>query len=199
VWTSSGSTTTRSRRWRCDTCFDLGHGSLGVLSFRLSAHRRHGPVDIWHQPEASATVARERLDGCARAVAAAGLAWTGVPVQECPTTRIEAGRAGAHALLDRASGITALFAFSDPLALGATLAARERGLSVPGDLSVIGFDDTAPESEDLTTIHQAQRDKGRVAAELLIRALAGDQPAPRHELLPTRLVIRGSTVPPGGS
>jgi len=175
---------------------DRGHRRLAILTFRLSARHRRGPVDMRRQREVTVGVARARLEGCARAVGAAGLAWPDVPVQECPSTSVEDGRAGAHAVLDRASGITALFAFSDPLALGARLAARERGLSVPRDLSIIGFDDTAPAHEDLTTIHQPQRDKGRIAAERLIRALGDEPPAPRRTLLPTSLVLRGSTAHP---
>jgi DNA-binding LacI/PurR family transcriptional regulator len=177
---------------------DLGHRRLAVLSFRLGGAARQGPVDMRRQAQATASVATRRLEGCAHALASAGLDWSRLPVEECPTTSVQAGRAGAHALLDRAPGITALFALSDPLALGVKLAARERGLAVPGDLSIIGFDDTAAASDDLTSIHQPQRDKGRIAAERLIRAMSADPPPPRHELLPTRLVPRGSTAPPGG-
>jgi len=178
---------------------DLGHRRLAVLSFRLTVRARQGPVDVRHRAETTAGVPKRRLEGCARALAAAGVDWSRVPVEECPTTGIDAGRAGAHALLDRASGITALFALSDLLALGAKLAARERGLAVPGDLSIIGFDDTAPVSDDLTTIHQPQPDKGRIAAERLIRAMSGDPPPPQHRLLPTSLIRRGSTAPPSRS
>ena len=139
---------------------------------------------------------KARLEGSARAVTAAGLDWSSVPVELVPITSVEGCLAGAHALLDRAPGITALFAFSDPLALAARQAARERGLSVPGDLSIVGFDDTAPASEGLTSIHQPLRDKGRIAAERLLRALSRDPPPDSGEILPTRLVIRDSTGPP---
>ena len=140
---------------------------------------------------------KARLEGSARAVAAAGLDWASVPVEQVPITSVEGCLAGARAVLDRAPGITALFAFSDPLALAARQAARERGLSVPGDLSIIGFDDTAPLSEGLTTIHQPLRDKGRIAAERLLSALNLEPPPAGAELLPTRLVVRDSTAPPG--
>lgn len=100
---------------------------------------------------------------------------------------------GAHTLLDAAPDTTAIFAFSDPLALGARVAASERGLSVPADLSIVGFDDSAPASQGLTTIHQPLRDKGRIAAERLLAALSGT-PAAEPLLLPTRLVLRGSTT-----
>jgi DNA-binding LacI/PurR family transcriptional regulator len=175
----------------------LGHRSLGVLSFGLSAYARAGPADAREQAEATASVSRARLQGCAHAMAAAGLDWSRVPVEQSPVHSIEAGRIRAHALLERAPRVTALFAFSDTLALGARLAARERGLSLPGDLSIVGFDDTAPRSDGLTTVHQPLRDKGRIAAQRLLRALTDAPPAAGSELLPTRLVIRGSTAPPG--
>ena len=87
-----------------------------------------------------------------------------------------------------------MFAFSDPLALAVRQAAHERGLSVPGDLSIVGFDDTAPPGEGLTSIHQPLRDKGRIAAEHLLGALSQEPPAAGSELLPTRLVVRDSTA-----
>ena len=112
-------------------------------------------------------------------MAAAGLDWSHVTIEQSPIHSIEAGRSRAHALLERAPNVTALFAFSDRLALGARLAARERGLSLPDDLSIVGFDDTAPATDGLTTVHQPLRDKGRIAAERLLRALTDDPPAPR--------------------
>ncbi len=154
----------------------LGHRRIGLLSFPLG----EGPD----------SVARRRLAGCRGELA-------DLPVQECALSSIEAGRAGAHALLDRAD-CTAVFAFSDPIALGAKLAARERGLSLPGDLSIVGFDGTAPAAEELTSIHQPQRVKGRLAADRLVAALGADPPAPRRELLPTRLVVGATTAPPPG-
>jgi DNA-binding LacI/PurR family transcriptional regulator len=175
----------------------LGHRSVAILSFGLSAFAQAGPANAGDLAEATASVSRARLQGCARAMTAAGLDWSRLPVEQAPIHSIEAGRVRAHALLERAPSVTALFAFSDTLALGARLAARERGLSLPGDLSIVGFDDTAPDGEGLTTVHQPLRDKGRIAAQRLLGALTED-PAPSGcELLPTRLVIRGSTAPPG--
>ena len=92
-----------------------------------------------------------------------------------------------------------MFAFSDPLALAVRQAARERGLSVPGDLSIVGFDDTAAAGEGLTSSHQPLRDKGRIAAERLLGALGQDPQPARSELLPTRLVVRDSTAQPPAS
>jgi len=173
---------------------DLGHRRLAVLSFGLTAHSRPGPADLRHQAEAVASVTKARLEGSVRAAEAAGLEWSEVPVELVPVTSPEGCLAGARALLDRASGVTAVFAFSDPLALAVRQAARERGLSVPGDLSIVGFDDTAPAGEGLTSIHQPLRDKGRIAAERLLGALSQEPPPAGSELLPTRLVVRDSTA-----
>src|SRR5918999_683301 len=147
---------------------ELGHRRLAILSLGLSASAHPGPAGLDVQAQATASVPKARLEGSARAMAAARLDWSAVPVEQSPRNSVDSGRARAHALLDRAPDVTALFAFSDPLALGARLAARERGLSVPADLSIVGFDDTAPASEGLTSVHQPLRDKGRIAAERLL-------------------------------
>ena len=174
---------------------ELGHRRLGVLSLRLSAGAHAGPADTASQAAATASVPRGRLEGARRAAEAADIGWSTVAVEQCPISDVESGRAGAHALLDRAPDTTAIFALSDPLALGAKRAAAERGLSVPGDVSIAGFDDSAPEAEGLTTIHQPLREKGRVGTELLLRMLAGDAEDGARTVLPTRLVVRGSTAP----
>jgi DNA-binding LacI/PurR family transcriptional regulator len=173
---------------------DLGHRRLGVLSFRLTGHGHLGPVDP-AAPGVTAGVGRGRIEGCAAAVTGAGLRWDEVPVQECPASTIEAGRLGTHELLDRAGDVTAMVAFSDLLAVGAVRAAAERGLTIPGDLSIVGFDDTAAADEGITTVYQSEHDKGRIAAELLLGALTGRDGEPQHHVLPTRLVVRDSTGP----
>jgi DNA-binding LacI/PurR family transcriptional regulator len=95
-----------------------------------------------------------------------------------------------------------VLAMSDELAVGALAAARELGLRVPGDVSVVGWDDgpSARASEPpLTTIGQSLHDQGRTCAQLLITAtrdeLAADELV---HLAPWRLVTRGSTAPPPG-
>jgi DNA-binding LacI/PurR family transcriptional regulator len=173
---------------------ELGHRRLGVLSLRLSARDHPGRADVGRQARATASVPKGRLAGAARAAIGAGLDWTRIPVVQCQISSVEHGRAGAHALLDVDPDITAVFALSDALALGARIAAHERGVSVPGALSIVGFDDSVSASEGLTTIHQPLREKGRIATERLLRTLAGDPPARPRELLPTRLVVRGSTA-----
>jgi LacI family transcriptional regulator len=175
---------------------ELGHRAPAVLSFRLTGHGHVGLVDEKERRGVTAAVARERLAGSADAMAAAGLGWDEVLVEECASSSVDAGRDGAHELLDRAPATTAIFAFSDLLALGARQAALERGLSVPGDLSIVGFDGCAGEAEGLTTIYQPEHEKGRIAAERLLEGLAGGPRRPERHILPSHLVVRGSTAPP---
>jgi DNA-binding LacI/PurR family transcriptional regulator len=93
---------------------------------------------------------------------------------------------------------TAILAMSDVMAIGVMWAAREVGLRIPEDLSIVGFDDldVAPHSNPpLTTVHQPIRQKGEEAARLLIRMVASpDIDRPEHRTLDTRLIIRGSTA-----
>jgi DNA-binding LacI/PurR family transcriptional regulator len=114
-----------------------------------------------------------------------------VPVEErAPHGRV-AGRRAATALLDRDERPTALLAMSDELAIGALQAAADRGLAVPDDVSVIGFDDTpAAADAQLTTIFQPHRAKGETAARMLLEPDA----QPERVVLPTRLVRRASTA-----
>ena len=88
---------------------------------------------------------------------------------------------------------------SDAVAIGAIRAVRDAGGTVPGDVSVVGFDDidlAASTDPPLTTVHQPVRDKGQTAARLLIAAIDDRSQAPAHERLETRLVIRSSTGRP---
>jgi LacI family xylobiose transport system transcriptional regulator len=84
------------------------------------------------------------------------------------------------------------------MAIGVMWAAREAGLSVPEDLSIVGFDDldVAPHSNPpLTTVHQPIRRKGEESVRLLLRMIANpDSERPEHKILETRLIIRGSTA-----
>jgi DNA-binding LacI/PurR family transcriptional regulator len=175
---------------------DLGHRRIGILSFQLETHDAPGASQPTIAPPGEG-VNERRLAGCRHALDMAGLDQSNLTVEGCRDVSQAEGRARTHALLDHAPDITAVFAFSDVLALGAKHAAHDRGLSV-SELSIVGFDDTAPAAEDLTSVHQPQRAKGRVAAEVVVRALEPDPPAPRHQLLPTPLITRGSSAPATG-
>jgi LacI family transcriptional regulator len=109
------------------------------------------------------------------------------------------GRDAAGHLLDLHDPPTAIFAFNDNLAIGALQAARDRGLRVPGDLSVVGFDDVEPATivtPMLTTVRQPLAEMGRTAVSLLMRLLERQRFETLRVELATRLVVRESTGPP---
>ena len=171
---------------------ELGHRHLGVLSLRPSAEALSGPADARTQAAATASVARGRLEERDVPPSRAGVDWSAVAVEQCQISDVSSGRSGAHAPLDRAPDMMPSSRSADPLALGARLSARQRGLSVPDGLSIVCFDASAPESDGLTTVHQPLREKGRAGTELLLRMLAGDER--RRTVLPTSLWSAASTA-----
>lgn len=109
-------------------------------------------------------------------------------------------RAGAH-LLDLPDRPSAIVGGSDTIALGVMEAARARGLRIPDELSVTGFDDTelaTMTSPPLTVIRQPLREMGRVALRTVLRLAAGETLDSHHVELATELVVRSTTAPPAG-
>lgn len=110
---------------------------------------------------------------------------------------LEGGQAATAHLLDR--GVTGIICGSDPLALGAIRAARRRRLSVPEDVSVVGFDDSAfmtCTEPPLSTVRQPIEAMGRAAVDLLCAQIQGTHPRLGELLFEPELVVRGSTAPP---
>lgn len=110
----------------------------------------------------------------------------------------DSGLKHATELLGRDDPPTAIFAASDPMAVGVLTAARSRGVHVPHDLSVVGFDDsflTEWSTPGLTTIRQPLRDMGRVALRTLLRLVAAEPLDSHHVELATALVVRESSGP----
>lgn len=94
---------------------------------------------------------------------------------------------------------TAVFAANDLAATGVLDVLDRAGLSVPGDVSVVGYDNThiaGMHRFDLTTVDQPRLEIGRQAVSLLLERVRGDRSSPRHVVLPPKLVVRGSTGPP---
>jgi LacI family transcriptional regulator len=111
----------------------------------------------------------------------------------------DSGVAMGGAMLDLPEPPTAIFAGCDEVALGVVEAARTRGLRVPQDLSLVGFDDTQLAriaSPPLTTVRQSLREIGGVALRTALRLAAGETIESHHVELATVLVVRGSTAPP---
>jgi len=141
---------------------------------------------------------RARLAGFQSAVQAAGLTVEPDFVVDAPLTR-EAGHAAALALLARAGRPTAVFASSDLQALGVYRAAREAGLRIPEDLSVVGFDDlpvAALVDPPLTTVHRPLAEMAAAAAETALSLGRGEEPAQIGVEVATTLTVRESTAPP---
>jgi LacI family repressor for deo operon, udp, cdd, tsx, nupC, and nupG len=131
----------------------------------------------------------------------AALKRAGIPLDarlEAPADfTIEGGAAAMAELLTLAEPPTAVFAQSDELALGALRTLRRMGLRVPGDMSVVGFDDhEMAELFELTTIAQRVVEQGVLVAGQVLDALLSDGAAqPAEIIVPTRLVVRASTAP----
>jgi DNA-binding LacI/PurR family transcriptional regulator len=176
----------------------LGHRRLGVVSFGLWRGPTRGLVDAAGQEAATHAVSRDRLAGYRDAAERHGLDWGQIPVHQGTDSTPQEGEAGAAALLELRPRPTALLCLSDRLAEGALRAAHRLGLSVPGDLSIVGFDDAIPNAAalGLTTVRQPQRGKGEHAARALLDLLSGAGSVAALRPLPTELVVRGSTAPP---
>jgi LacI family transcriptional regulator len=138
----------------------------------------------------------ERLRGYHAAMAGAGVLPDARLVAES-NFKVEGGFESAARLLALSDRPTAIFAFNDPLAIGAMRAARTQGLRVPEEVSIVGFDDTNEAqfvTPGLTTVRQPLVEMGRIAVGLLLRLLENEAPETVHLELATRLVIRGSTT-----
>lgn len=164
----------------------LGHRRIGFVTGRpdspLSPERPDGVM---------------RLTGYRQGLAAAGLPFDETLLHP-GGLHLRQGREAGHALLDLPDPPTAIFAANDFCAFGVIEAAHERGLRVPEDLSVVGFDDVplaAQVQPALTTVHHPLSDLGHQAATLLLDLLS-DSARERHIELPSRLVVRHSTAPP---
>jgi LacI family transcriptional regulator len=141
---------------------------------------------------------RARIDGYRSALERAGLRYDPQLVSH-GDFEFEGGFLRAGALLELPTRPTAIFAGSDQQALGVYEAARQRGLQIPQDLSVVGFDDLPMarwSSPALTTVRQPLAEMGRVAAEMLGTLIEGLPLSSRRMELATELVVRGSTAAP---
>jgi DNA-binding LacI/PurR family transcriptional regulator len=177
---------------------DLGHRRFGAISMRVIDDDHPGGRLVPERLAAATyTVTRERLAGYRDALEAAGIDWSAVPIEERPGNSPEAGAIAARELLSLDPRPTAILANTDLLAFGVLGAARELGIDVPGELSVVGFDDVpgaAYSVPPLTTVRQPLEEKGIAAARVVL-----ERPEePTELLLPTELVVRQSSGPAPG-
>jgi DNA-binding LacI/PurR family transcriptional regulator len=167
---------------------DLGHRRVAIVT-AYGEGTRSGPEA---EETARWRVLAGRLRGWRAGLERGGVDWSAVTVSSAGGSSAERGRRAAAALLDRAERPTAILALSDVLALGVLQAAAERGIDVPAELSVVGFDDIPQAAAaSLTTVSQPHEEKGRAAVRLLV---SGARPSD-SVLLPCHLVVRASTGP----
>jgi DNA-binding LacI/PurR family transcriptional regulator len=158
-------------------------------------HRKIGYVSDWLEHPFNFISSRDRYTGYKKALQEAG-----IPIRPDYHGQGEHDRAEARRLaiemLNLTDRPTAIFAASDTQALGVLEAARELNLQVPGQLSVIGYDDIEiAEYLGLTTIRQLLYKSGRRGVELLLDILEGKYQEPVCEVLPTDLIVRRTTAP----
>jgi DNA-binding LacI/PurR family transcriptional regulator len=133
--------------------------------------------------------------GYQQALRTAGLSWRKVPMVEAGGFDQAATQRAVGLLLDESPGLTAIVASTDVLALQALRELSARGIRVPEEVSVVGFDDVpAAAPAGLTTMAQPLVEKGRAAARLLLQGIRGGERSTL--ILPTELVVRSSTAPP---
>jgi LacI family transcriptional regulator/LacI family repressor for deo operon, udp, cdd, tsx, nupC, and nupG len=183
---------------------DLG-AQLATDHLLQLGHRAIGYLGVANRPRSN----EQRHAGYRAALAAAGIAapaaWVAIPDggsgddgQDGPVADLTAGQRLLPQLL--AAGISAVFCFNDMVAVGALLACRARGLVVPRDLSIVGYDDIEVAryvTPPLTTVAQPRLRLGNLATRVLLVLLA-DRPVLNH-VLPPVLAIRESTAPPCSS
>jgi DNA-binding LacI/PurR family transcriptional regulator len=173
----------------------LGHRRIGVLCMRLGTGHRDGRADLKRQNGATYPVQRDRLAGLRDGLCEVGVDWNNVPVVERFDHSVDAGLHATAELLTTHPEITAVVCTSDVLALGALRYAADKGLAVPDDMTITGFDGV-PEAEraGLTTVRQPVLEKGRVAGQLLLQR--GERSRPRRITLPTELIVGATSAAP---
>lgn len=161
---------------------DLGHRKIGFISDFLN--------DPFNSP------VRDRFQGYKNALAEAAIPFNPAYHRQGSHGRSPA-REMAYTLLSMPDAPTAIFAYSDTQAVGILEAAREMGIKVPDQLSVIGFDNIeAAEYLQITTVRQALYESGVRGCKLLLDLMAAPLLTPVEISLPTELMLRNSTAPP---
>jgi LacI family transcriptional regulator len=167
-----------------DHLVSLGHRDIGMLAGITAGNDR----------------ALDRVEGLREALAMHGLQLAPRWFAEVPYS-IGAARQAFGQMAERGALPTALVCGNDVIALGALFEALERGIAVPRDLSITGFDDLALVEHirpALTTVHLAPEEMGAAAADALLTALESGRPVQSREL-EARLLVRATTAPPSSS
>jgi DNA-binding LacI/PurR family transcriptional regulator len=172
---------------------DRAGGRLAGEYLLGRGHRRCAFVGDADLPDYAIHTSDWRLEGYREALAEGGVILPGEYVALAPHSR-ENARLLAHRLLELPEPPTAIFAASDNQAVGVLKAARERGLVMPKELAVMGFDDVdIADFIGLTTIRQPLEESGRVAVDLLLSRVADPARPSQRVRLPLTLMERETT------
>ena len=161
-------------------CLNLGHKKIAFIAGSLKVKKF-----------------QERLKGYKKALIQSGAGLNEELIKEGDMT-IKGGRMATKELLKKRPFPSAIFASTDLMAIGALKETKENGLNVPGDISVIGWDDIPIASlvgPPLTTVAEPAYKMGKEAANLLFRQIKGEVDTGIKVILDTELVIRNSTAP----
>jgi LacI family transcriptional regulator len=174
---------------------DVAGGRLAVRHLLELGHRRIAFVG-----SGAVRQVKDRLRGATEAVVRAGCPRDQLIVVPVPALNVQGGRAAAAALAAIPASLrpTAAFCVNDLVALGLIQGTTRLGLAVPGELSVVGYDDIDfAESAvvPLSSVRQPRQELGRAAAELLAEEVSGGPHEHRRVVLQPELVVRASTAP----
>jgi len=186
------------RRMNCVVSDDVSGARMATDHLLDLGHRRIGFVCA----KPRITFARERLAGYRAALAERGVEPEGDLIRQRPNFTTEEGYRATRELLELPSPPTAVFVASDTMALGAYRAIGDLGLNIPGDVSLVGYDDISPSAvlqPPLTTVRTSYYDFGRLAADLLLDIVEGRETPPRQRTIEPVLVVRDSTRENGGT
>ena len=178
------------QRAPCDVvCSDDIQGAHDVTAQLISQGHKH----IWFIGDTRLPWFTRCGEGYSRAMAEAGL---NPKACEIHSDGRELGYLGAKSILSRREPVTAIFAGSDHVAAGVYTALRESNLSVPGDISVVGFSDSdaALFHPELTSVREFPEELGQHLAEFTLKRIKHPELPPQRLTIPTQLVSRASTM-----
>jgi LacI family transcriptional regulator len=181
----------------CIAIDDLKGGRLATQHLIKLGHRRIGLI----KGEPSSALSYLRAVGYCQVLKEAG-----IPCEPALIVESKAGLAGGYESMQQLLALpnppTAVFTHNDVLAVGAMRAVQDAGLTVPDDISVVGYDDTASSSylnPALTTVKFPVAEMGRQAGQIILQLAQAEASVPTQTiLLPVELVVRASTAPPPG-
>lgn len=171
---------------------DVQGAQLAVEHLLSLGHRRIGYIGAANRPKSN----RRRLDGYKAALEKAGFTPDPALILSPSTAGgdVERGRLGLESLLK--AGATAVFCYNDLSAIGLLLACRHRDITVPEQLSIVGFDDIEPTlfvTPPLTTVHQPRPKLGKLAMKMVLDLL--NEQNVQDQMLACALIVRESTAP----